>query len=114
MNRVVGFDLQDDKGMNEAVSMRFRVTISFHHDIYLVYLLYSTSSTGRTPLHLCASRGHVDCCETLILQGATIIVHDSIDRSTSLHCAGEYASILCYGYGYGYDHERVISMSWFH
>ena len=49
---------------------------------------------GRTPLHLCASRGHVECCDSLITQGATILVHDAVNKSTPIHSAGELALLL--------------------
>ncbi len=43
---------------------------------------------GRTPLHLASSKGHMDCCESLVIQGATVMVHDSITKRTPLHSAG--------------------------
>ena len=40
-------------------------------------------------LDLACLRGHAECVETLLLQGATILVQDSTTRRTPLHSAGE-------------------------
>jgi len=44
---------------------------------------------GRTMLDLACYSGHTECVETLLLQGATILVHDNISRRTPLHAAGK-------------------------
>ena len=44
--------------------------------------------TGRTMLDLACYNGYTECVETLLLQGATILVHDNITRRTPLHAAG--------------------------
>lgn len=41
-------------------------------------------------LDLACFSGHTECVETLLLQGATILVHDNISRRTPLHAAGNY------------------------
>lgn len=54
--------------------------------------------SGRTMLDLACCNGHTECVETLLLQGATILVHDNISRRTPLHAAGIYISQnLCDG-----------------
>lgn len=44
---------------------------------------------GRTPLHLSACRGHTECCENLIMSGATILARDCVSKATPLHTAGK-------------------------
>ena len=39
-------------------------------------------------LDLACYNGYTECVETLLLQGATILVHDNITRRTPLHAAG--------------------------
>ncbi|KAH3720653.1 hypothetical protein DPMN_063556 [Dreissena polymorpha] len=43
---------------------------------------------GRTMLDLACYSGHTECVETLLLQGATILVYDNVARRTPLHAAG--------------------------
>lgn len=44
--------------------------------------------TGRTMLDLACFKGHHECVESLLLQGATILVQDGQSRRTPLHAAG--------------------------
>lgn len=44
--------------------------------------------TGRTMLDLACYKGHHECVESLLLQGATILVQDGQTRRTPLHAAG--------------------------
>lgn len=46
-------------------------------------------------LDLACFRGNTDCVETLLIQGAKILVHDNITRRTPLHAAGECGAGLC-------------------
>lgn len=42
-------------------------------------------------LDLACYKGHHECVETLLLQGATILVQDGQTRRTPLHAAGNIA-----------------------
>ena len=44
---------------------------------------------GRTALDLAAFRGHAECVEALISQGASVTVKDDVTRRTPLHASGE-------------------------
>lgn len=46
------------------------------------------NSHGRTPLDLAAFKGHVECVDVLINQGASILVKDSMLKRTPIHAAG--------------------------
>lgn len=48
-----------------------------------------TFISGRTMLDLACFKGQTECVETLLLQGATILVHDHELRRTPLHAAGK-------------------------
>uniref|UniRef100_A0A8C8TSH7 Serine/threonine-protein phosphatase 6 regulatory ankyrin repeat subunit A n=1 Tax=Peromyscus maniculatus bairdii TaxID=230844 RepID=A0A8C8TSH7_PERMB len=45
-------------------------------------------SFGRTPLDLAAFKGHVECVDVLINQGASILVKDYVLKRTPIHAAG--------------------------
>lgn len=47
------------------------------------------NSSGRTPLDLAAFKGHVECVDVLINQGASILVKDYILKRTPIHAAGK-------------------------
>lgn len=49
--------------------------------------------SGRTMLDLACFKGQTECVETLLLQGATILVHDHELRRTPLHAAGKQITI---------------------
>ena len=51
-------------------------------------------ANGRTALDLAAFKGHAECVESLIMQGATIIVHDSVSKRTPLHASGNLTIIF--------------------
>lgn len=46
------------------------------------------NSSGRTPLDLAAFKGHVECVDVLINQGASILVKDYMLKRTPIHAAG--------------------------
>lgn len=48
------------------------------------------NSQGRTPLDLAAFKGHVECVDVLINQGASILVKDFTLKRTPIHAAGIY------------------------
>lgn len=52
------------------------------------------NSSGRTPLDLAAFKGHVECVDVLINQGASILVKDYILKRTPIHAAGTPQVIL--------------------
>lgn len=52
------------------------------------------NSSGRTPLDLAAFKGHVECVDVLINQGASILVKDYILKRTPIHAAGT-SNIMC-------------------
>lgn len=43
---------------------------------------------GHTPLDLAAFKGHVECVDVLINQGASILVKDYTHKRTPIHAAG--------------------------
>ena len=45
-------------------------------------------ANGRTALDLAAFKGHAECVESLVMQAATILVHDSVSKRTPMHAAG--------------------------
>lgn len=53
------------------------------------------NSQGRTPLDLAAFKGHVECVDVLINQGASILVKDFTLKRTPIHAAGNLKS-TCY------------------
>lgn len=46
------------------------------------------NSQGCTPLDLAAFKGHVECVDVLINQGASILVKDFNLKRTPIHAAG--------------------------
>lgn len=46
------------------------------------------NSHGHTPLDLAAFKGHVECVDVLINQGASILVKDFTLKRTPIHAAG--------------------------
>lgn len=50
---------------------------------------------GRTALDLAAFKGHAECVEALISQGASVTVKDNITKRTPLHASGERALLPC-------------------
>ena len=65
-------------------------------------------ANGRTALDLAAFKGHAECVESLIMQGATIIVHDSVSKRTPLHASGN----LDLNFRIGPFHLRSIHPLW--
>lgn len=47
------------------------------------------NSQGCTPLDLAAFKGHVECVDVLINQGASILVKDFNLKRTPIHAAGK-------------------------
>lgn len=43
---------------------------------------------GRTALYLAAFKGHTECVEALVNQGASIFVKDNVTQRTPLHASG--------------------------
>jgi len=64
---------------------------------------------GRTMLDLACSNGHTECVETLLLQGATILVHDNISRRTPLHSAGKLKTYQYQWYFYVHRNETCFT-----
>lgn len=52
------------------------------------------NSQGRTPLDLAAFKGHVECVDVLINQGASILVKDFTLKRTPIHAAGKNLELL--------------------
>lgn len=52
------------------------------------------NSQGRTPLDLAAFKGHVECVDVLINQGASILVKDYTLKRTPIHAAGMFDTEL--------------------
>jgi len=50
------------------------------------------TAQGHTPLDLAAFKGHVECVDVLINQGASILVKDYTLKRTPIHAAGFCAS----------------------
>lgn len=46
------------------------------------------TAQGHTPLDLAAFKGHVECVDVLINQGASILVKDYTHKRTPIHAAG--------------------------
>lgn len=46
------------------------------------------TTQGHTPLDLAAFKGHVECVDVLINQGASILVKDYTHKRTPIHAAG--------------------------
>lgn len=49
---------------------------------------------GRTPLDLAAFKGHVECVDVLINQGASILVKDFTLKRTPIHAAGVHLKVV--------------------
>lgn len=52
------------------------------------------NSQGCTPLDLAAFKGHVECVDVLINQGASILVKDFNLKRTPIHAAGNFFWLL--------------------
>lgn len=48
------------------------------------------NNNGRTPLDLAAFKGHFECVDVLINQGASILVKDYVIKRTPIHAAGNF------------------------
>lgn len=53
------------------------------------------NSQGRTPLDLAAFKGHMECVDVLINQGASILVKDYTLKRTPIHAAGNTTQLCC-------------------
>ncbi|XP_045062236.1 serine/threonine-protein phosphatase 6 regulatory ankyrin repeat subunit A-like [Coregonus clupeaformis] len=53
------------------------------------------NSQGRTPLDLAAFKGHVECVDVLINQGASILVKDFTLKRTPIHAAATNGDSEC-------------------
>lgn len=63
------------------------------------------NSQGRTPLDLAAFKGHVECVDVLINQGASILVKDFTLKRTPIHAAGmDLELLLCI-----WTHKKLYS-----
>lgn len=52
------------------------------------------AAQGHTPLDLAAFKGHVECVDVLINQGASILVKDYTHKRTPIHAAGIHQDSL--------------------
>lgn len=52
------------------------------------------NSQGRTPLDLAAFKGHVECVDVLINQGASILVKDFTLKRSPIHAAGVHLNVV--------------------
>lgn len=58
------------------------------------------NSQGRTPLDLAAFKGHVECVDVLINQGASILVKDFTLKRTPIHAAGMDLEFVAHEFEY--------------
>lgn len=58
------------------------------------------NSQGRTPLDLAAFKGHVECVDVLINQGASILVKDFTLKRTPIHAAGVHLELMTQDFAY--------------
>ena len=73
---------------------------SGHYDAVNVLMNYIVNldvldDRGRTPLHLASSQGHTACCEALISQGATVMIHSAETKATAIHAAAQSGHAEC-------------------
>lgn len=52
-------------------------------------------SSGKTPLYLAASKGHIQCVQLLLRCGAQVNIHDSVTRRTPVHVAAAHGHEAC-------------------
>lgn len=71
------------------------------------------NSQGCTPLDLAAFKGHVECVDVLINQGASILVKDFNLKRTPIHAAGKglfsVQFLHCVGFCYNVLSQYLIS-----
>ena len=89
----MNLDLQDDKGTCAKENLKIIEVNTFKiSDLNVCGGQFII--TGRTALHLSANQGHSECCENLIIQGATIMVHDNTCKNTPIHSAGTIQFVI--------------------
>lgn len=69
------------------------------------------NSQGRTPLDLAAFKGHVECVDVLINQGASILVKDFTLKRTPIHAAGVNLIIFIYVWNFASKQYNATHLS---
>ncbi|XP_045073026.1 serine/threonine-protein phosphatase 6 regulatory ankyrin repeat subunit A-like [Coregonus clupeaformis] len=82
--------LLSNLNVSDRVDTRRRTTATTMVLVQSLLDLDVRNSQGRTPLDLAAFKGHVECVDVLINQGASILVKDFTLKRTPIHAAGTH------------------------